>query len=351
MTIGELIYALVVARVDISFAINKLSQYGANPASIHYQAVRQVFAFLNNTRTDGLTFWQKSPRNNLPLPDIPTPRSNPQDRLPTPSTTPTRLLAYSDANWGSDAAYRRSVTGIIILLSGAAVLYSTKYQKAVTLSSTEAEFVAASDTGKTAIHMRTILSNLGFSQDNPTQLLIDNAGAEFMIDAQAPTKRTRHVDSIRYFALLQWSHSGQLKAEAIPTDVNISDSLTKATGRIKFHQHADIYKGRSPPLYVPPAAELLPHVRRIHSFSVIPVTLDTFSALHHHLISSYVVHPSDYIAATEHGRVRGYNPRSTVATSEHPVLFYCKVSTVYFSTALGSPVILWTLEYVMKIQI
>ena len=41
MTIGELIYALVVARVDISLA------------SIHYQAVRQVFAFLNNTKEDG----------------------------------------------------------------------------------------------------------------------------------------------------------------------------------------------------------------------------------------------------------------------------------------------------------
>jgi hypothetical protein len=54
MTIGELIYALVVARVDISFAVIKLSQYGSNPASIHYyQAVRQVFAFLNNTREDG----------------------------------------------------------------------------------------------------------------------------------------------------------------------------------------------------------------------------------------------------------------------------------------------------------
>ncbi|KAI2502314.1 hypothetical protein MHU86_12118 [Fragilaria crotonensis] len=200
MTIGELIYALVVARVDISFSIIKLSQYSASPASIHYQAVRHVFAFLNNTRTDGLIFWRKTPRNDLPLSDIPAPRSNPQDRLPTPCTAPNRLLAYSDSDWGSDASHRRSVTGTIILLSGAAVLYSTKYQKAVALSSTEAEFVAASDTGKTAIYMRTILSDLGFSQDNPTQLLIDNTGAVFMIDAQAPTKRTRHVD-IRYFAL------------------------------------------------------------------------------------------------------------------------------------------------------
>ena len=56
-----------------------------------------------------------------------------------------------------------------------------------------------------------------------------------------------HVD-IRYFTLLEWSESGQIKAEAIPTtDENLSDSMTKATGRIKFHQHADLYMGRTPP--------------------------------------------------------------------------------------------------------
>ena len=70
-----------------------------------------------------------------------------------------------------------------------------------------------------------------------------------MVEAQAPTKRTRHVD-IRYFALLDWSRTGQLAAVPIPTDLNISDSMTKATGRIKFHQHADIYMGRVPPTYV-----------------------------------------------------------------------------------------------------
>ena len=125
-------------------------------------------------------------------------------------------------------------------------MYVTHYQKAVALSSTEAEFVAASDAGKRAIYMRTLLTDLGLLQENPTQLLIDNTGAVFMVDAGAPTKRTRHVD-IRYFVLLEWSESGQIKAEAISTDMNISDSMTKATGQIKFHQHVDLYMGRTPP--------------------------------------------------------------------------------------------------------
>ena len=114
-----------------------------------------------------------------------------------------------------------------------------EFQKAIAFSSTEAEFVSASDAGKHArLYLRSILTDLGFTQSDPTTLLIDNTGMVFMVDAQAPTRRTRHVD-IRYFDLLQWSNTGQVKAKSIPTVSNISDSMTKPTGRIKFHQHAE----------------------------------------------------------------------------------------------------------------
>ena len=179
------------------------------------------------------------------------------------------------------------------MLSGAVVLYITHYQKAVALSSTEAEFVAASDAGKRAIYMRSLLTDLGLLQENPTQLFIDNTGAVFMVDAGAPTKRTRHVD-IRYFALLEWSETGQIKAEAIPTDANISDSMTKATGRIKFHQHADIYMGREPPQYVPDRVGPTPKRLHINTFHSIYVPLATLSALHHPILSAFTLDTTDY---------------------------------------------------------
>ena len=162
MTTGELIYALVVARLDISFAIIKLCQYNANPAAVHYQAIRHVFAFLNNTRADdGLIYRRPRPRSDLPDIAPPSPRSNSEYRLERPLVKPTILLVYSDSDWGSDATHRRSVTGIIILLAGAAVLYLTHYQRAIALSSTEAEFVAASKAGKHALYMRSLLMDLG----------------------------------------------------------------------------------------------------------------------------------------------------------------------------------------------
>ena len=57
MATGELIYALIVAMMEISFAIIKLSQYSGNPALIHYKALRHdVFEYLNHTREDGLIY-------------------------------------------------------------------------------------------------------------------------------------------------------------------------------------------------------------------------------------------------------------------------------------------------------
>lgn len=90
------------------------------------------------------------------------------------------------------------------------------------------------DTSEQLLYVRSILYDLGLAIDAPTDLLVDNTGAIFTIKAQAPTKRTRHVD-IKYFAFLQWSESQQLQAIPIKTDHNIRDSMTKPTGRIKLH--------------------------------------------------------------------------------------------------------------------
>ena len=277
-SIGELIYALVIARPDISLPTTKLSQYNSNPALAHYHAAKAVFAYLNNTKDDGLIFWRRDPRMDLPDVPLPTAYSTVHNALQPLPTLPHVPIGFSDSDWGSDFSHRRSISGMIIIMSGAAVIYKTEYQRAVALSSTEVEFVSAVDTGKQLLYVRSILSDLGLALDAPTGLMVDNTGAIFMIQAQAPTKRTRHVD-IKYFALLHWSETQQLQALPIRTNQNISDSMTKSTGRIKFHQHADVYMmGRIPPSYPTLAhPHLLPaFLHAIHGTST-PVSALTHS--------------------------------------------------------------------------
>ena len=126
-SIGELIYALVIARPDISLPTTKLSQYNSNPALAHYHAAKAVFAFLNNIKDDGLIFWRRNPRMYLPEVPLPTPYSTVHNALQPLPTLPHVPLGFSDSDWGSDFSDRRSISGMIIIMSGAAVIYKTKY--------------------------------------------------------------------------------------------------------------------------------------------------------------------------------------------------------------------------------
>jgi hypothetical protein len=51
-------------------------------------------------------------------------------------------MAYCDADYANDVATRRSVSGIVLMLNGGPVVWSTEKQKSISLSTTEAEFVA-----------------------------------------------------------------------------------------------------------------------------------------------------------------------------------------------------------------
>ena len=66
---------------------------------------------------------------------------------------------------------------MVYIMSGGVVAYKTRFQDTIALSSTEAEFFAASDAGKLALYVRSILHNLGLHQKQATVIYENNMGA------------------------------------------------------------------------------------------------------------------------------------------------------------------------------
>ena len=163
--IGEIIYALVTCRPDISFAAIKLSQYSANPAKIHYSALKDVFRYLKATEKEGIYFWRKQPRANLPI--GPTPICKNDSNYDNTTIIQRQqnyahiLAAGVDSDHAGDVKHRKSVSGIVIKLAGGAVLYRTAFQQVIAHLSTEAEFVAACDAGKYILYLRSLLEEIG----------------------------------------------------------------------------------------------------------------------------------------------------------------------------------------------
>ena len=100
--VGELLYALVTCRPDISFPVIKLSQYSNDPSEIHYKTVREIFNYLAKTKQKGITYWKPQLDNDLPRATVPTLNHmhNPDDQLPMPA--PSILQGSVDSDWAGD---------------------------------------------------------------------------------------------------------------------------------------------------------------------------------------------------------------------------------------------------------
>jgi KUP system potassium uptake protein len=216
--IGELIYAMVTCRPDISTTVVKCAQHSACPNRYHYHAVRHALKYLYITRKDGIYFWRAQPLMDLPEHPLLENNSALHGTLPEgtvrPEHDPLDPHAYTDSDWASCLKTRRSTTGIIVRLAGGVIAYKTKLQVTVAMSSTEAEFMAACDAGKMILFIRSILWDLGVPQQAATVIYEDNDACTAMANAKKPTTRTstRHMD-IRYFALSDWVEMDLMRLE------------------------------------------------------------------------------------------------------------------------------------------
>ena len=70
-----------------------------------------------------------------------------------------------------------------------------------------------------AKYLRTILDQIGTSQEEANVILIDNTGAMMMTNARQPTRRTRHMD-IKHFSIQDWVDQDLVIMERIKIDTS-----------------------------------------------------------------------------------------------------------------------------------
>ncbi len=110
--------------------------------------------------------------------------------------------------------------------------------------------MAACDTGKMILFVRSILWDLDITQEAATLLYEDNNSCTAMGNAQKPTPRTHHID-IKYFTFCKWVERDLLLLDRIDTSINMADHLMKALSPLLFHRHADFLFGHVPPQHSP----------------------------------------------------------------------------------------------------
>jgi len=111
-------------------------------------------------------------RDEFPEGPLPKINSNKHDLLMEkhPEYDAHVLHAYADSDWASCVKTHASFGGSCIRLAGGTIAYKSKFHPTVAGSSTEAEFMAAYDTGKMILFDRSILWDLGIPQEAATLL-------------------------------------------------------------------------------------------------------------------------------------------------------------------------------------
>lgn len=123
--VGELIYAMVTCCPDISTVRVKCAQHCANPADIHFHAVKHAIKYLVATRKDGIYFWRATPLTALPEHPIPICATVLHGQLPPlvkrPKHEQMDMHAYVNSDWATCPKTLRSFTGIIVKLAGGTI--------------------------------------------------------------------------------------------------------------------------------------------------------------------------------------------------------------------------------------
>mmetsp|Transcript_32987 Transcript_32987/g.75793 ORF Transcript_32987/g.75793 Transcript_32987/m.75793 type:complete len:278 (-) Transcript_32987:180-1013(-) len=162
--VGAYLWLANVTRFEIAYVAAQLARFVSNPARSHFTAAIRVLSYLRTTANQALTL------------------------TPTRATGPD-LRVFVDSSWGT----RFSVSGAVFEFKGAVVHWFSKTQRSVSMSSTEAEYFAASMATRDALFLRDLLADFGYMQTYPTPLRTDNKGVVDLSFDPVAFKKTKHI--------------------------------------------------------------------------------------------------------------------------------------------------------------
>jgi len=139
---------------------------------------------------------------------------------------PWTMTVFCDSNYAGDSNTRISVTGYCIFLMGVPISWRSRAQRSVTLSSSEAKFVALSEAAKEIKFIVQVLLSIGIPVKLPVIVRIDNVGAIFLAENVTTSQRTKHID-IRYHFVREFVEDSFIKIIFVRTTDNTADIFTK----------------------------------------------------------------------------------------------------------------------------
>lgn len=211
-----LLYLIKYSRPDIANGVRELSKVMDGATFAHYKSMLRVIKFISNTRDKCLELNGENFGQGLLW----------------------KLQAFCDSDYAGDKDTRMSVTGFIIYVNNNPISWRSRGQKSVTLSSSEAEYVALSEVCCEVLFVTYILKFLSIKIVYPIDIMVDNVGAIFLAQNHSVSQRTRHID-VRYHFVRNYIENGIVKINFVRSEENDADLFTKNLKQETYTKHSD----------------------------------------------------------------------------------------------------------------
>jgi hypothetical protein len=215
--VGNLMYTMICTRPDLAHVVSVVSKFMHNPGKEHWNAVKWILRYLKGTSHFGLLFNKNSVKEIGVMGFV---------------------EGFIDSDFAGDLDKRRSISGYVFSLCGSAVSWRASLQFVTALSTTEAEYVSATEGVKEAIWMRGLISKLGVPQD-VIKVYCDSHSAICLTKNDMYQFKTKHID-IKYHFIRDIVAEGKIKVDKIHTEENPANMFTKPLSNTKFKHCVDL---------------------------------------------------------------------------------------------------------------
>uniref|UniRef100_A0A3Q7HIM5 Uncharacterized protein n=1 Tax=Solanum lycopersicum TaxID=4081 RepID=A0A3Q7HIM5_SOLLC len=154
--VGGLNY-LSHTRPDIAFSVGVISRFMHNPSKLHLGAAKRVLRYIAGTTEHGI--WYSKATNFT-------------------------LTGFTDSDYAGNIDDRKSTSGFLFNLGSGAISWSSKKQEIVSLSTSEAEYIAATSAACQAVWLRRLLADFNQKPAGVTKIFCDNISAIAMTNKQ-----------------------------------------------------------------------------------------------------------------------------------------------------------------------
>jgi hypothetical protein len=198
--VGSLMY-LLATRPDLAYSVCLVARFMDRPTEMHFAAIKRIMRYVKGTLDYGIMYKHVT--------DVSL-----------------KLQGWSDSDTVGDLDDRKSTSGYVFMIGTSDISWASKKQPIVTLSTNEAEFVAAASCACQCIWLRSILNHLRLDQSSSTMIYCDNSSSIKLSKNHILHGRCKPID-VRFRFLRDLTRDGVVELVHCRSQDQLADLMTK----------------------------------------------------------------------------------------------------------------------------